>query len=361
MSKIVLLLGAGATVSDVATRAKTGRPPLDREFFDLSHRAGYGTNVSRVANFMRSTYAIDIRDRAHDSLEQVMGQIYTDQLNPALAPTARPAFLALLRLFNERLATTTNDIAATQKRYLYRILSYYLLDGAEPKDITIITFNQDLQAEKVLELLASKAKWQKKFGGHLFNFPGCYELAVPDARVTAPSSGSLFAKSPSDPDCVRVLKLHGSLNWYSTHNSRTPSPQAMFNTKRKLSITRRRDMYVDMMLTGPSRSRYTLPVVIPPVTHKTAVLHSDVRKIWTLAERRLLDAQHLVIFGYSCPALDFEATNMLRRAQLASPHTRTISIIDPDPATASRYVSLLSPSKLAYYPSADAFLTDHPH
>jgi hypothetical protein len=360
MPGLVILLGAGATVSDVATRAQTGRPPLDKGFFALAHRAGYETQVERVATFMRDVYAVDIRHPERDSLEEVMSQLYTDLRNPTVSRRARLAFRALIRLFNERLATTTNNIAATQKRYLYRILSYYLGEGFPTGDITILTFNQDLQAEKVLELLAAKKRW-RHCAGQVFNFPGCYDLATP--RVTAPTRGSspLFAKELADPDCIRILKLHGSLNWYSTHNSRTPSTDAMFNPSRKLSITRRRDIYVDMMVSGPSRSRHTLPVVIPPVTHKTAVLHNDIRPIWTEAEQRLAKAEHLLIFGYSCPALDFEASNMLRRSQLASAHTRTISLIDPDPATATRFIGLLDPTKLSYYPSAEAFLTDHPH
>lgn len=360
MSDVVIILGAGATVSDVAARSHVSRPPLDKGFFTLSSRAGYQVQVNRVAQYMQRIYAVDIRDRAHDSLEEVMSQLYNDVSNPALAARARVAFRALIRLFNERLATTTNDIAATQKRFLYRILTFYLSSGFAPANVTILTFNQDLQAEKVLQLLASKAKWRAR-ADEIFSFPGCYELAVPGHRITAPSSGSspLFPANSPNPDCIRVLKLHGSLNWYSSHTSRTPSTKAMFNPSRKLSITRRRDIYMDMTVSGPSRTTHALPVVIPPVTHKTAVLHNDIKPIWTEAETRMARADHLVIFGYSCPALDFESSNMLRRSQLASSHKRAISLIDPDAATATRYINLLHPNRLGYYPSADAFLDDH--
>jgi hypothetical protein len=362
MAGLVVLLGAGATVSDVATRARTTRPPLDKQFFSICALAGYPTLLERIEGYMTRTYEVNIRDPGHDSLEQVMGQLYVDVLNPTLGRTARPAFRALLRLFNERLAYTTNNIRATQKRFLYRILSYYLSEGFKPGDITIVTFNQDLQVEKILQLLASKARW-RNCADQIFCFPGCYELSIPPGRVTSPSSGlgDVFDNDPPHPDCVRVLKLHGSLNWYSKHNSRNPTTRAMFNPSRNLSITRRREIYVDMTASGPSRSSYTLPVVIPPVTHKTAVLHNSMKPIWEKAEDRLKTAEHLVIFGYSCPALDFESSNMLRRSQLASGHARTISLIDPDAATATRYVNLLRPTKLSYYPSANDFLMDHPH
>jgi hypothetical protein len=369
MANVLILLGAGATVADVATRTQISRPPLDKHFFSLCRKAGhrpgtgYNTRINSINSYMARTYAVDVTETSQDSLEQVMGQLYTDLLNPNLTVRARPAFMSLLRLFNERLAETTNNIAATQKRFLYRILSYYLSENVKPSEITILTFNQDLQAEKILELLASKAKWQR-YGDQIFNFPGCYNLSVPPNRVTAPTSGpadAIFPTHSDDPECIRVLKLHGSLNWYSTHTSRTPSTEAMFNPTRRLRITRRRDIYVDMTVSGPSRTSHTLPLVIPPVTHKSAVLHNEIKPIWTEAERCLSEADHLVIFGYSCPALDFESSNMLRRSQLASSRTRTISLIDPDPGTATRYVGLLQPTKLSYYPSATDFLTDHPH
>jgi hypothetical protein len=360
LEKIVILLGAGATVSDVATRARTTRPPLDKEFFSVARSAGYSARVKLVRDYMEDTYGVDICESARDSLEQVMGQLYTDLFNPSLEPSSLPAFRGLIRLFNERLASTTNNIAATQKRYVYRILSHYLSRGAAPGDITIVTFNQVLQAEKILQLLASKKKWHR-CAEQLFNFPHCYLLDIPQSRVTAPDvpEHALFPRHEAVEDRLLVLKLHGSLNWYSTHNSREPSPQAMFKASRVLRITRRKDIYVDMTISGPSRSQHTLPLVIPPVSHKSAVLHDSLKGVWAEAERRLTHATEIVIFGYSCPALDFESTNMLRRSQLHPDHRRTISLIDPDAATARRYITLLQPKRLIYYPYAKDFVAEH--
>jgi hypothetical protein len=112
--------------------------------------------------------------------------------------------------------------------------------------------------------------------------------------------------------------------------------------------------------TSRQRSRLTVLAYLGP-RRDSAVLHNSIKPIWTEAEKRLADADHLVIFGYSCPALDFESSNMLRRSQLRSTSTKTISLVDPDAGTATSYVDLLRPSKLSYYPSAAAFLTDHPH
>jgi hypothetical protein len=353
--RVVLLLGAGATVSDVATRALKYRPPLDKGFFHLA-RQSHPTLAEDVARYMREIYGADIAHGQADSLEATMGQIYTDLFNTALETRARAAFRSLIQLFNRRLADTTNDIEATNKRWLYRILAHYLgTRRVAPGDLTIVTFNQDIQAEKCLYLMSQTHRW-RGISGQLFNFPWLYRIG--DHRVTSPSGrapeAELFTTSAEIEGAVRVLKLHGSLNWYSKHTSPEPSPDAMFRPNRHLSITRRRIISPAMPYTGGRRRTYTLPVVVPPVTHKSAVLHDAMRSVWAEAEQAVRDSDELVIFGYSCPQLDFESSNQLKRAQ-RNKETQ-ISVVDPNGAIAARYIDLLAPERLSYFPSAAAFL-----
>ena len=95
MTKLVLLLGAGATLSDVATTPRKDRPPLDKRFFSeasLTERS----RVERVRRYVRSTYDADVLSPEHDTLEGVMGQIYTDLFNPLLEDPALTAFRNLI-------------------------------------------------------------------------------------------------------------------------------------------------------------------------------------------------------------------------------------------------------------------------
>ncbi|HEX5375855.1 MAG TPA: hypothetical protein VFW48_06830 [Solirubrobacterales bacterium] len=299
-------------------------------------------------------YESDIFAPAEDSLERVMGQIYTDTFNPGLEKKATEAFQALLRLFTRRIADTTNQLKPTIRRLLYRILVNYLEAHVRPEQITIITYNQDLQAEKSLCLMSEAKRWQAT-AGQIFNFPGCYALGK--KKVTKPTnktpSRNLFKSSDAVDGCIRVLKLHGSLNWYSSHSTQEPSPTEMFDPSRELRITQRRIIPADMTISGQQTS-HALPVVVPPVTHKSAVLHDDLKDLWRLAEQALEEADEIVIFGYSCPPLDFESANQLRRA--SREHSARISVIDPDGQIAARYIELMSPGGLAYFSSAHAFL-----
>jgi hypothetical protein len=140
--KIVLLLGAGASVADVNTRSAVSRPPLDAQFFSVALRLeSNDPNLTRVRSYYTKTYGIDICAPPNDSMERVMAGLYPDLFNSALEKSALPAFRALLSLFTDRLASTTNNLDATQKRFLYRIINNFLWEKVEPQDITIITFN----------------------------------------------------------------------------------------------------------------------------------------------------------------------------------------------------------------------------
>jgi hypothetical protein len=349
--KVVFLLGAGASVADVMARSQRARPPLDARFFSVA--SGVNSKDKRLATVRRyydQTYGIDICTGEYDSMERIMAGLYPDLFNSSLEQQALDAFRALLQLFTERLADTTNNLHANHKRLLYRIIVFFLTHGIDPADITIVTFNQDVQVEKTLERLSETKRWEK-VADRLFSFPGLY--AIPEATwdaITSPSGGDdddCFKHTVGNADCLQVLKLHGSLNWYSTHNSKTPTRSAMLNQKRKLSVTQRRTIAPDMKLTS-KKTKYTLPVVVPPVTHKSSVLPAVLGPVWELAEKRLIEADEVVVFGYSCPALDFESANLLRRAGEKA-HSPTFTVIDPAAEVATRYISLLGLKQLNYY------------
>lgn len=349
--KVVFLLGAGASVADAMGRPPRDRPPLDRGFFAVASSTNPALTED-VARYMRDVYAVDPRTPRYDSLETVMGLIYPDLFNPALEAGALDAFRSLLRLFTRRLADTTDNLGATNRRRLYRMLRRYLLHHrASPADITIITFNQDLQVEKTLELMSRSPQWEH-IAQDLFCFPHLYGADVWEAISRPPSTQPVFTVSASPrPACLHVLKLHGSLNWFSVHENERLAPAAMFDPHRELRITPRRSIPPSMTF----KRQFTLPVLVPPVTHKSAVLHEKLKMMWNLAEARLEEADELIIFGYSCPALDFESSNLLRRAQRRRLERRTV-VIDPNGVVASRYIDVLEPRSLDYFVSAEAFL-----
>ena len=145
--KTVIVIGAGATLSDGISKPLKQRPPLDKGFFSAC--AHFETEeYEEISDYLDKNYNIDPKDDAHDSLEGIMAIIYADIKHPTLEKDAVAAFRALIRLFNARIAQTTNTLNPTNRSNLYRILVKLLNDGCKPSDIAIITFNQDLQIEE---------------------------------------------------------------------------------------------------------------------------------------------------------------------------------------------------------------------
>ncbi len=354
---ISLIIGAGCTVSDVSTRPKIWQPPLDKGFFSIANTTN-SAQVNTIVSYITETYGLNILQRENDSLEKVMTMIYTDVFDPNLAGNASRVFRELITLFNRRLADTTNNLKATQQRYLYRIISYYLKIGVKPKNITIITFNQDIQIEKVLYKLAGTERYKNI--GTIFNFPYCYSIPLSSVDVTIPKATKnekdLFKlANNSNLKGIRILKLHGSLNWYSTHMSTRPSPHAMFNPNRVIRITRRQIIDPQMTFTG-GRTQYTFPVIVPPVTRKSAILHNYIKPLWGMAEQKIKAANEIVIFGYSCPVMDFESSNLIQRSLKEAAKYEDLSIIDLDSSVLRRYIDLIKPPQITCYPSAADFL-----
>ncbi len=350
--KICLIIGAGCTVADASNSSIKNRPPLDNNFFSIASTTN-AQAVNRIKLYAEENYGLNILAPEYDSLEKIMAKIYTDVFSPYLKDKASEVFRELIRLFNRRLADTTNKLSATRGRYLYRIIRDFLNTGVAPANITIITFNQDIQIEKILNKLEQTEIYKAK--GKIFDFPSCYSIDF--SSITAPRQGKeLFAKGDAKPGGIKLLKLHGSLNWYSIHKSTNISAKAMFRANRSINVTRRHTIDPQMRHTGSSRSQQTLPVIVPPVAHKSAILHDNIRPLWRQAEKTLKNADEIVIFGYSCPTMDFESSNLIQRAMRNNSKYENIWVIDPDPNVLIRYIDLIKPLQITYHQSANDYL-----
>jgi hypothetical protein len=352
--KVTIVVGAGSTLSDAANKPLRQRPPLDRGFFKASGELGFLEKFS-ILGYLKQNYDIDPTSSEHDSLERIMAVVYADINNPSLERTAVNAFRAIIRLFNRRIAETTNSLSATNRTNLYRIIAKQLREGVSPEDLSIVTFNQDLQIEKVLKRLATTRAYSKM--GQIFCFPTCYHIDGAHKRLTAPpASLGRFDVCKDGDKGISVLKLHGSLNWFSTHTSKRVPKNAILNPKKEFNITPRFEIPIGMELKSKKRTVHTFPLIIPPVNHKAAILHKDLHPIWSTAEQRLRESDSIIVFGYSCPATDFESANLLRRTANTGTNPTSFTVIDPNPIVFQRYVEVTNLDHLSYFRSANAYI-----
>ncbi|MGI8446623.1 MAG: hypothetical protein ACR2MP_05445, partial [Streptosporangiaceae bacterium] len=124
-------------------------------------------------------------------------------------------------------------------------------------------------------------------------------------------------------DTLRLLKLHGSLNWYWVPRDTSgvsiarrelpgafgaPSPYAEEERRRRL----------------PGR----VPFVVPPSAVKSPYYRNPViREIWQQAAERLRRAARVFVLGYSLPPADLTFAGMLTDALRGS--TAQLTVVDP--------------------------------
>ena len=286
-----------------------------------------------------------------------MAVLYSDLLNPAVTTTeAADAFRAYLRLINRRIAETTNKIAPSQKSYLYRMVRSLILDhSVSPHDISFITFNYDLHIERTLNALQRSSSIKKSLRP-LITFPHCYKLSG-HKQSSPPKSAQKFSTAETAFSGIEVLKLHGSLNWFSVHETDAPSPHDLIRKDHNLWITSRQKMTIDMTITIDKKRRYTFPLVVPPVVNKASILHDSMAEIWKRALDCLKEANKVVVYGYSCPQADQESANLITRALRNSSKLDDLSIVDPSTTAFDRFASLTNSNVIHYYRNAKAYLS----
>ena len=351
MTKTTIVIGAGATQAEAMRLGVSPLPPLDKGFFSglAAHRPH---EFQPISDYMREQYGVNILDSAEDGLEAIMSVIYTDIRHSQLGPEAARPFRALIRSVNAELSASSNKMKADRDSYLYRIVKAEIDRGTALQNLAFVTFNYDLQIEKALEALERDGFTTED--GVALNFPYCYHL--PRLDVTSPPKGrEVFRVGDEELSGVSVYKLHGSLNWYSSHNSKNPSMDALLRTGRKIRLTQQQSPPMGMTVAGARRT-YAFPVVIPPVLNKSAILPSGFASVWKDAEDQLAHSEHLVVFGYSCPLFDLEAANLVARSLRGNANLRGVSIIDPTPEVIIRFAKLTSARRIAYYRDADTYL-----
>jgi len=289
-----------------------------------------------------------------------MRYIFIDLFNLSLKEKAGSAYNDLLFLYNKRIAETTNHLDPIKELNLYKILEHFLSIGYLPENVTFVTYNHDLQIEKILEELNQT----KKIQGYttLDAFPSYYQINIDKTQITKPTDPrnrmKIFDVNFREIPTIKILKLHGSLNWYSFHKGHQITHESLADANRRIWLTQRKEISMDMKVSDriAHESPFMFPVVVPPIIHKSEIFHDEIKQIWKNAEKALKSSHELLIFGYSCSPLDFESSNLFKRAVRKNPLLENITIIDPSSDVLKRYVDLLNPKGVSYYTSAKNYL-----
>ncbi|WP_290049961.1 SIR2 family protein [Amycolatopsis solani] len=157
---------------------------------------------------------------------------------------------------------------------------------------TVITFNYDLLVEK---------SWLALERGH--GWGDLYPVAI------APIGSRVAAVwgSEGNKGGLRLLKLHGSLNWRYSGPSSPPGDQVFdvgYAPWDGSGIPRTDD--------SEELSADKVPMIVPPAAVKSPYyVNNTIRAMWRQAAEALREADELVIIGFSLPPSDQIVRSML--------------------------------------------------
>ncbi|CAG0973870.1 hypothetical protein METP3_01662 [Methanosarcinales archaeon] len=350
---MIFVLGAGASHNEGFEEnvAEKKRPPLDKEFFS-KYEKGTNENANSIAKHLCETYGIDIYNGEYNSLEKIMVLLYTDIFR---SPDSLMLFQKLIVLLNKRLAESTNKLNSNPKSSFYKIVKFYCTKVKKPDQITFITFNYDIQIEKLLDEMSIDENYDED--RNLLNFPYCYNLPkiFEPKEINLKTNMEFFDKGSKEERGVNILKLHGSLNWYGYFEKPIKKKATLFNKHRKMNIYLNKTLVPKIKKTSKSQEFRSFPMIVPPVINKSEIFHENIDHIWKQAEEKLKKATEIIIFGYSFPAFDLESVYLFKGA-LKGRNDINLSIIDPDPSVIQKFINITNMNKINWYKSSSEFL-----
>ena len=353
----VLILGAGGSVAQAASfrpRNTRSHPPLDGNFFEK-------IDSLDQLNFLRDSLRIAVTSAqwvpSAWPLRPPMEQYFADVFYyfSRGTPGSLGAYRLLLRTYNEVIAETTNWITGRNSRLgvIDRVLRHELdrSDG----EFTIVTFNQDLLLEDAL------ARLPDRFGS--FGLMDIYPWATTFLAPLKASSlvPSFPFRADGNPLPVKLLKLHGSLNWIRRSKTLDPARSSLMGQgKGSLFLYDRRQVSSDLQLSDPGSAGrtlwYTWPLIVPPIYDKGLMFGGLLEKQWDHAHDRLRTADRVVLAGYSVPDADAHARQFLRASVGANPDLRWVEVVNPDPDVVSSLSATLDIDGIGYYSGFEAYL-----
>lgn len=295
-TETLVLLGAGATRGASFVDATTKyKPPLDIDYFKLLavSPAGRSPQARALLNYVRENYSATMAV----SMEAVFVELQ-----------GAADFYRAFKIDRGRIMGRPQRTIDHFYRVLPRMMRWCITDDCahharlakalRPKD-AIISLNYDCVMDSALRDHAGR-RWDPSVG---------YGLKIVRGAEAWRDWGP--GRTASTP--IRLLKLHGSLNWRS-----------------QTSLLSTRSPYERATAKG---------VVVPPLGRKP-VTERPFRSVWEQARVRIRSARRLVVIGYSLPPADYLVRALLR-ADLDPSRIAELVVVDPSAAVPERFIQLL--------------------
>lgn len=309
--KNVVVLGAGATRAASFVNPSGDRaclPPLNADFFTQLQRVAAPNrqeDVDAVLKDVVESFGANFNlslEEYFTHIEALLrgGELFLAPGNTKYSATKlreRRAHLldALSAVLEESVDVTRKSSPAVKSPCTHHRA---LVEALGPAD-TIISFNYDCLIDHALRTSA-RARWSARYG---YGLPKPSRLD--DSGVEVWSGGPTSIKQN---DTIRLLKLHGSLNWREWPSD----PDALIRLREKIYKQNGQKAYE----------------IIPPEFLK-AVEREPFQTLWKRAASALKSAETIAMVGFSFPPTDQLVEAMFRMALEENRKLKRLVIVNP--------------------------------
>jgi hypothetical protein len=358
-----VVFGAGASLANAQHFHKERRtdrnPPLDTTFFEKIRALGitvssdlrsYAARLPTGSPFEQTVAAVRMEEFFKDLFFDFSGESQT-------GTKVVDAYTALIDLYRRVISETTDWMSEDSRKGgpVGKLIAHVV---EQDEAVTLMTFNQDLVLENEIHKRARlRSLWCLDHG--YGSFSDQVEMLYTEAKPIFDSHGEECDHGKR----LRILKLHGSLNWQVRMNGRQPSPRILTGegSPPPVQVTRRRRVPSQLRFTKPNRGRgrtlwYMWPVIVPPVYNKQSLINKFFPQVWEDAHEHLRQCSRLIFFGYSLPPADIEAEKLFQRSIFGNDRLAGVDVINPDPDAAARYARLVPGKSLRWFPNVETLL-----
>lgn len=312
----MIVLGAGATrgAGFVKAAEKSGSaiPPVDRDFFTQAQRLTGTENRRLVKKLLANTVGI-FGPNFDLTLERFLTLVeHLDLASRNYKLRGRPShnnYTEIRALVTQVLATLLDETVGRLDRCQY----HQSLASCLTAEDTILSFNYDLLMDLTLRGQRPEI-WNPRFSYHI----PAYVSGDTRGGFDTWAERNTPTPLPDTNHSVRLLKMHGSLNWFKQSEKE--------NDKLKLRARWWRQ-HGDMSIE-----------IVPPEWNKR--VHSGIyKRIWSKARASLKDTKILVFIGYSLPPTDLPARALFTVDSLFERNENMLSdlvVVNPDQQSRER-------------------------
>lgn len=231
-----------------------------------------------------------------------------------------------------------------------------LLGVLHARQSAVITFNQDTLLERAIgltELYSWDARFQIRIGQQT---QASWHNAVEQRPPLLPGRFTETALPT-----FRLLKLHGSTNWYWRAGDQSGATVARWFLTGTVSAA---EAFPDEASARRRAMPGRVPLIIPPTAAKSSYYQAPIiTQIWQDARSALSQpGTRVALIGYSLPVTDLVTSGMLRETlftERAAPVPLTVADLNTAPVTARLQKLGATPEQLTELSSVEAFVDDY--